>query len=163
MCYYNSDKSSLFVRKMSDCIRNGNTEQYVKLYEKYMNDDTLTAHMEFPDHPPSSGWNVHFYPYCTCGTNDENEDLIMVMGGLDALYIKICNCKNGKRYCQLQLAYKLELHRLNQHVYPGYSYLKKRCESLPEFEKSDIIQFIEAHGIIDYGYYQWEHSSGDKI
>jgi hypothetical protein len=144
-----ADMSYQVVAKMQDCINKKDLDKYKQLYtEEYINNPAICDFFKFEDNPPY--WEYNTYSLCSCSNRHDEPSKIHKY-----MYIRACNCVDGKRY----LAYLAAFNTLNEGIYydvnPIYSKpLKKTI--------TPICQFLLDDGPLDLTYQAMSYAR-DKI
>ena len=137
-----SDLSYQIVSKMHHCIDVNNLAQFKQLYtEEYIYNPNICDFFKF-DYENNNWW-FNSYSLCTCSNKKNDPDRIH-----RHMYVRPCNCSNGKRY----LAY---LSAFNSHrVELDYCYdtNPKGSKNFNTTFVTPIQQFLLDDGPIDLTY-----------
>ncbi len=131
------DKSYQKARQLYERIYAKDLDGFIKIYIEYVNDPSISDFFKH-DEEEHDFW-FHSYPYCRCVTRDDEPERIH-----RHMYVRQCNCSNGKRYLAYLCAYNAQQDETT------YYYDTSCNESNKNI--SDIQQYLLDDGPIDLKY-----------
>ena len=135
-----TDISYQIVAKLNGSICSGKFEKFKQLYtEEYIANPDICDFFKFEDNPPH--WHHSSYSLCNCVNREDETTRIHKY-----MYVRRCNCPNGKRY----LAYLTAHYSLE----PGLYYDTNSFDNIKNECITPIQQFLLDDGPIDLTYKQ---------
>jgi hypothetical protein len=132
------DKSYQIVMRLHDSVYAKDIEGFKKIYEEeYINNTNIVDFFKFDEE--EHDWWFNTYRFCRCVNKDDDPDRIH-----RHMYVRPCNCSNGKRYLAYLCAYNAQQDETTY-------YYDTTCNETNK-NISDIQQYLLDDGPIDLKY-----------